>query len=76
MEIHNLKGVFPVTEEKDTMAVSRMESVERASWVADDVPLGQRMILLDREQHSMHGDRVCGSDQLGGSFIHPVVHTK
>lgn len=71
MEIRNKKGVFPVTEENNTVIVSTMESVKRASWVAEDVPLGQRMILFDREQHSTHGDRVFGSDQLGGSFIHP-----
>lgn len=51
MEIRNKKGVFPVTEENNTVIVSTMESAERASWVAEDVPLGQRMILFDREQH-------------------------
>lgn len=51
MEIRNKKGVFPVTEENNIVIVSTMESVERASWVAEDVPLGQRMILFDREQH-------------------------
>lgn len=46
MEIRNKKGVFPVTEENNTVMVSTMESVEWASWVAEDIPLGQRVILF------------------------------